>query len=328
MERKEYKERIEEILARGGEISAADFMEVMPDVPAPTVYSRIRSLERTGRIHSVGRGIYVAGSKMKYRPEFSEKLKEICRFLIDNCEGVGYCISERGGNVYVEVSKPNIGVVIVALKEKYPRVLDLRKSKYIESELEDCIFVGPMVSEAPLDDFDGVVSSPLEKDLVDMVARKTEGPEAMAKRFQRAFEVYEVNRSALLRYASRRGVRPEVEGFLAALNHERIDLITKIQSFFATQPVERVWLFGSFARGEERPDSDVDLLVDYLESSDLSLWDIAGISLKINDYLNKEVDLIENGYLLPFAVKTADHDKFKIYERTNKRSEPVGAYNA
>lgn len=317
MERKEYKERIEEILACGGEISAADFMVAMPDVPAPTVYSRIRSLERAGRIHSVGRGIYVAGSKMKYRPEFSEKLVEISRFLIDNCEGVSYCISERGGNVYVEVSKPNIGVVIVALKEKYPRVLDLRKSKSVESELEGCVFVGPMVSEAPLDDFDGVVSSPLEKDLVDMVARKTEGPEAMAKRFQRAFEVYEVNRSALLRYASRRGVRPEVEGFLSALNHERIELITKIQSFFATQPVERVWLFGSFARGEERPDSDIDLLVDFEKIKRVSLLDHVRISGYLVSSINREVDLVTNGTLLPFAAKTANHDKYTIYERTN-----------
>ena len=35
----------------------------------------------------------------------------------------------------------------------------------------------------------------------------------------------------------------------------------KIAEYFKTQPVEKAWLFGSFARGEERPDSDVDILV-------------------------------------------------------------------
>ena len=35
----------------------------------------------------------------------------------------------------------------------------------------------------------------------------------------------------------------------------------QICDYFATQPVLKAWVFGSFARGEERPDSDIDLLV-------------------------------------------------------------------
>ena len=34
-----------------------------------------------------------------------------------------------------------------------------------------------------------------------------------------------------------------------------------IAEYFKTQPVLKAWLFGSFARGEEREDSDVDLLI-------------------------------------------------------------------
>lgn len=34
----------------------------------------------------------------------------------------------------------------------------------------------------------------------------------------------------------------------------------KIAEYFKTQPVLKAWLFGSFARGEETPDSDVDIL--------------------------------------------------------------------
>ena len=33
-----------------------------------------------------------------------------------------------------------------------------------------------------------------------------------------------------------------------------------LADYFKTQPVLKVWLFGSFSRGEEREDSDVDLL--------------------------------------------------------------------
>ena len=38
-------------------------------------------------------------------------------------------------------------------------------------------------------------------------------------------------------------------------------MIKIIAEYFKTQPVMKAWLFGSFARGEEHPDSDVDLLV-------------------------------------------------------------------
>ena len=39
----------------------------------------------------------------------------------------------------------------------------------------------------------------------------------------------------------------------------------KIADYFKTQPIERAWLFGSFARGEETPISDVDILVQFDE---------------------------------------------------------------
>ena len=40
------------------------------------------------------------------------------------------------------------------------------------------------------------------------------------------------------------------------------EMIKTIQDYFKTQPVLKAWLFGSYARGEETPDSDVDILVD------------------------------------------------------------------
>ncbi len=38
-------------------------------------------------------------------------------------------------------------------------------------------------------------------------------------------------------------------------------IINKVREFFKTKPIEKAWLFGSFSRGEEGPDSDVDILV-------------------------------------------------------------------
>jgi len=44
-----------------------------------------------------------------------------------------------------------------------------------------------------------------------------------------------------------------------------------IAEYFKTQPVLKAWLFGSFSRGEERPESDVDILVDLDYSHLISL---------------------------------------------------------
>ena len=45
-----------------------------------------------------------------------------------------------------------------------------------------------------------------------------------------------------------------------------------IAECFKTQPVLKAWLFGSFARGEEKPDSDVDLLVMFDHSTPIGLF--------------------------------------------------------
>ena len=49
----------------------------------------------------------------------------------------------------------------------------------------------------------------------------------------------------------------------------------KIADYFKTQPVVKAWLFGSFARGEETSDSDVDILVEYDSNARISLLTIS-----------------------------------------------------
>jgi len=91
-----------------------------------------------------------------------------------------------------------------------------------------------------------------------------------------------------------------------------------ISSYFATQPVQKAWLFGSYARGEETADSDVDILVVFDKDGDksISLLKHIKIALDLEDILGKKVDLITEGTLMPFAQETAEKDKILIYERT------------
>lgn len=98
---------------------------------------------------------------------------------------------------------------------------------------------------------------------------------------------------------------------------ERIkDMIPKIQGFMSGQPIKRAWLFGSCSRGEETPESDIDILVDYDNSNGLvSLFKMGGILMDLTDLLGCKVDLVESRGLMDFARKSVERDKILIYER-------------
>lgn len=90
----------------------------------------------------------------------------------------------------------------------------------------------------------------------------------------------------------------------------------KIAEYFKTQPVLRAWLFGSFSRGEERPDSDVDILVDLDYSQPIGLR-FFGMWGDLERLLEKDVDLVTEGSLMPYAEKNANREKILIYERAS-----------
>ena len=90
-----------------------------------------------------------------------------------------------------------------------------------------------------------------------------------------------------------------------------------IADYFATQPVLKAWLFGSYARGEQREDSDVDILVEFDHSSPIGLLAYARIWRELQDCIGQKVDLVEEGTLKSFAVESANNDKKLIYERAS-----------
>ena len=77
--------------------------------------------------------------------------------------------------------------------------------------------------------------------------------------------------------------------------------------------IAKAWLFGSYARGEERNESDVDLMVSYSSKATGTLLDYADIKFNLEQLLNRKVDLVEEGYVKSFALKSIDHEKILIY---------------
>ena len=90
---------------------------------------------------------------------------------------------------------------------------------------------------------------------------------------------------------------------------------TTVADYFKTQPVLKAWLFGSYSRGEQTNESDVDILVQYDRSQRIGLLKIAGMHIDLENLLGHKVDIVEDGTLRPWAVESVNKDKCLIYER-------------
>ncbi|MDO4511556.1 MAG: nucleotidyltransferase domain-containing protein [Bacteroidales bacterium] len=87
-----------------------------------------------------------------------------------------------------------------------------------------------------------------------------------------------------------------------------------ICNYFSSKPIEKAWVFGSFSRGEQRPDSDIDILITFIPNTKMGLQ-FFGMIDDLEKLLNRSVDLVVEGDLLPFAAESANRDKKLIYER-------------
>ncbi len=92
-------------------------------------------------------------------------------------------------------------------------------------------------------------------------------------------------------------------------------IINTVADYFKAQPVLKVWLFGSFSRNEQTPESDVDIIVQLDKSHPIGLK-FFGMWSDLEERLGRKVDLVSEGTLLPFALESAEKDKILIYERS------------
>ena len=92
-------------------------------------------------------------------------------------------------------------------------------------------------------------------------------------------------------------------------------LINKISNYLANQPIEKAWIFGSYARTEENKKSDIDILVNFSKESKMTLFKYIHIVNDLETLTGKKIDLVEDGQLKDFARESAEHDKILIYER-------------
>ena len=88
----------------------------------------------------------------------------------------------------------------------------------------------------------------------------------------------------------------------------RFKLATVLQATGA----ERIWLFGSYARGNARPDSDVDLRIDRGAVRGLRF---AGLLGDLEDALGRHVDLISTNGMDEAFRRSIASEEILLYER-------------
>lgn len=71
-------------------------------------------------------------------------------------------------------------------------------------------------------------------------------------------------------------------------------------------------LFGSTARGESRPDSDVDLLVEFDPQRTTTLMTLAGLQVRLVALLGAEVDLGTLGGLRPAFRASVEAEALRV----------------
>ena len=95
-------------------------------------------------------------------------------------------------------------------------------------------------------------------------------------------------------------------------------IVDRLSKYFASQPIEKAWIFGSYARSEENRKSDIDILVNFSPDSKITLFKYIHIVNDLQALTGKKIDLVEDGQLKQFAESSAENDKILIYERKAK----------
>lgn len=209
------------------------YKQFEPKVKTTTVNWRVYTLVQSGVLSRIGRGKFTLGEPKKFVPHISSHIKKLysklrrqfpyLQICIWNTSVINELMLHQPGRFHtlVEVEKDAMEPVFFFLKENKTNVfLDPTTdilSRYASGEKEITV-VKSLVSEAPLQNIQGVQTITIEKMLVDIFCDETifaaqQGRE-MQNIFTEAFNRYTIHESRMLRYADRRRRKESFDKYL------------------------------------------------------------------------------------------------------------------
>jgi predicted nucleotidyltransferase len=92
-------------------------------------------------------------------------------------------------------------------------------------------------------------------------------------------------------------------------------LLELLQNYFQNDNrIRKAYIFGSYARGEENPGSDLDLMIEMHDDKPYSLKDLAEIRFNLENLLKIPVDLVEKGFIKPVPWLNVKNEIELIYD--------------
>jgi predicted nucleotidyltransferase len=92
----------------------------------------------------------------------------------------------------------------------------------------------------------------------------------------------------------------------------REEIFEKIAQALKNQGATKIAIFGSYVRGEEKPGSDIDILVEFLERK--SLLELVRMERQLSEVLGIKVDLLTEKSISPYLIDTIREQMEVIYE--------------
>jgi uncharacterized protein len=96
--------------------------------------------------------------------------------------------------------------------------------------------------------------------------------------------------------------------FLSMNQREIIDMLRKNEPTLRARGVSHAALFGSRARGDNRPDSDIDIMIEFDPAAQVTVFDYAGLKDYIASLFDAPVDVVNRDGLKPYVRPAATAD--------------------
>ena len=206
------------------------------DISRQTVSWYLTKLTESGQLRRIGHGKYAKADKQQFAIVPTDDQQQLNEILKKHWPFAHFCIYDgsvisplqhllAANNItYIETEREATSAVFNHLRDE-GRTAYLRPTRnliynYIDLS-QPAIFVKPLITESPVQECNGVLVPTLEKLLVDLqkdadffYLQEAEGFNI----FRNAMSLYTINESRLLRYASRRGIRKEIETIIKSIN--------------------------------------------------------------------------------------------------------------
>lgn len=74
-------------------------------------------------------------------------------------------------------------------------------------------------------------------------------------------------------------------------------------------------IFGSFARGEQKKTSDIDIAIEFDKNKEKSLFDLVHVENELRRVFKKKVDLEVFSSLSPYIMEDVRKEMYVVYEK-------------